>query len=83
MAFVTRMSILQELPRAVQNISQLLEKFFEKAEQENYTNATFERRTARSRQVPHIALRQRRRVPRYASRRPKGKMECMTASQRQ
>ena len=77
MAFVTRMSILQELLRAVQNISQLLEKFFEKAEQENYPNAAFARRTARSHQVPHIALKQRRRVPRYASRRPKGKMECM------
>ena len=62
MAFVTRMSILQELPRAVQNISQLLEKFFEKAEQENYPNAAFARRTARSRQVPHIALKQRRRT---------------------
>ena len=57
--------------------------FFEKAEQENYPNATFERRTARSRQVPHIALKQRRRVPRYASRRLKGNMGCMTASQRQ
>ena len=77
MAFVTRMSILQELPRAVQNISQLLEKFFEKAEQENYPNAAFARRTARSRQVPHIALKQRRRVPRYASRRLKGNMGCM------
>ena len=77
MAHVTRVNILQEPPRAVQNISQLLENFFEKAEQENYPNATFERRAARNRQVSHIALKQRRRVPRYASRRPKGKMECM------
>ena len=83
MAHVTQVNILQEPPRAVQNISQLLENFFEKAEQENYPNATFERRTARSRQVPHIALKQRRRVPRYASRRLKGNMGCMTASQRQ
>ena len=50
MAFVTRMSILQELPRTVQNISQFLEKFFEKAEQENYPNAAFARRAARSHQ---------------------------------
>ena len=62
MAHVTQVNILQEPPRAVQNISQLLEKFFEKAEQENYPNAAFARRTARSRQVPHIALKQRRRV---------------------
>ena len=62
MAHVTQVNILQEPPRAVQNISQLLEKFFEKAEQENYPNAAFARRTARSRQVPHIALKQRRRT---------------------
>ena len=62
MAFVTRVNIIQEPPRAVQNISQLLENFFEKAEQENYPNATFERRAARNRQVSHIALRQRRRT---------------------
>ena len=73
MAFVTRMSILQELPRAVQNISQLLENFFEKAEQENYPNAAFARRTSRSRQVPHIALKQRRRVPRV--RKPKAERQ--------
>ena len=62
MAHVTRVNILQEPPCAVQNISQLLENFFEKAEQENYPNATFERRAARNRQVSHIALRQRRRT---------------------
>lgn len=62
MAHVTRVNILQEPPRAVQNISQLLENFFEKAEQENYPNAAFARRTARSRQVLHIALKQRRRT---------------------
>ena len=73
MAHVTRVNILQEPSRAVQNISQLLEKFFEKAEQENYPNAAFARRTARSRQVPHIALKQRRRVPRV--RKPKAERQ--------
>ena len=67
MAHVTRVNILQEPPRAVQNISQLLENFFEKAEQENYPNAAFARRTARSSFTRQIDLKEERSVLRYAS----------------